>query len=557
MITLHYYILRELLKTFGLALLALTAIMTLSGGLFNMVVVAGVSGASLPRFLPYLVPIAVTLSMPVAALFAAAMVYGRLAADNELTACRAAGINIHRLFFSAMLLATLVSLFTLLSANFLLPDLARRADRILRTNFRDIFYQQLRARGYWSLRDQHFVTAAAVQDVSPDELVRQQLPVGPGYSYILVRKPTLLQVNKAGQAVRFSAADWGLFQFDSTQENLRVSVWAGRGRDFEVGKRATEIAGQKLLTYDPEIRIPEKPHLQNLATLLIWRTQPWLADKVAAEWRRFRTELAAWRFYLDAVKELNDGRKLTLTTDGDQAVTLSAARCEAGSGGEPLLTDVRATVGRPGERLPTRYEAPRGELVLRPAEERFGTTAPSAPIELRLVRSGEQRVREFAPVGDKYASPRESSNQTLSDLRLPPQVEQQVAEYTPERVLDPDEPLELNESLRERREGLQKRAGLFSRQINALIHFRLGFASSALVTVLMGAALGVIFQGARALAAFGLACIPLAIVTVFMLLGRTLAEGRQTVLIGLIVMWGGLALVAVADVVILRLGVRR
>jgi len=47
--------------------------------------------------------------MPIAALFATTMVYGRLAADNELQACRAAGINIHCLFLSTVLLSVFVA----------------------------------------------------------------------------------------------------------------------------------------------------------------------------------------------------------------------------------------------------------------------------------------------------------------------------------------------------------------------------------------------------------------------------------------------------------------
>ena len=47
MITLHAYVLRELLKTFGLAILALTALFTMGGGLYNVVRSPGVTAASL------------------------------------------------------------------------------------------------------------------------------------------------------------------------------------------------------------------------------------------------------------------------------------------------------------------------------------------------------------------------------------------------------------------------------------------------------------------------------------------------------------------------------
>ncbi|MGE0482274.1 MAG: LptF/LptG family permease, partial [Phycisphaerae bacterium] len=122
MFTLHAYILRELLKTFGLTILALTGVFTLGGGLYNVMRFEGVSSADLIRFLPILLPIAVTLTMPIAALFSVTMTYGRLAADHEFVACRAAGINVHRMFLAALLLGVFVGAFALLFGNYVIPS---------------------------------------------------------------------------------------------------------------------------------------------------------------------------------------------------------------------------------------------------------------------------------------------------------------------------------------------------------------------------------------------------------------------------------------------------
>jgi lipopolysaccharide export LptBFGC system permease protein LptF len=124
-------------------------------------------------------------------------------------------------------------------------------------------------------------------------------------------------------------------------------------------------------------------------------------------------------------------------------------------------------------------------------------------------------------------------------------------------VIDPAAELPTNEDLALKRTELQDFAREQQRKITGLIHFRLGFASSALVTILMGAALGVAFRGSRALAAFGLACIPFGAVVIIMVMGRQLTESEATQTIGPFVIWAGLAFVALADIVILRLGVRR
>jgi lipopolysaccharide export LptBFGC system permease protein LptF len=114
-----------------------------------------------------------------------------------------------------------------------------------------------------------------------------------------------------------------------------------------------------------------------------------------------------------------------------------------------------------------------------------------------------------------------------------------------------------SQDLSDKRIGLQKAGAKQRRKVSSLIHFRLGFTSSVLVTVLMAAALGVIFRGARALAAFGLACVPFGSVAILMVMARQLGEKEGTEMLGPILTWGGLACVAAADMLILRLGVRR
>jgi lipopolysaccharide export LptBFGC system permease protein LptF len=113
--------------------------------------------------------------------------------------------------------------------------------------------------------------------------------------------------------------------------------------------------------------------------------------------------------------------------------------------------------------------------------------------------------------------------------------------------------------LARQRQKLQEEAGRTRNQVIANLNFRLGISASALVTLIMGAALGVIFRGARALAAFALGLIPFFVVLVLMVLGRQIIENPETPdpALGSFVIWGGLAGLALVDLVTLRLGVRR
>src|SRR5262245_11274604 len=122
--TLHLYLARELLKTFALTAIALTLLLVMGGGVANIFKGEGLGAEELIKVFAFLTPVAVTLILPVAALFSAAITYGRAAADNEITACRAAGINIHRLLLSAALLGLFVTITTYWAWNYLIPGLS-------------------------------------------------------------------------------------------------------------------------------------------------------------------------------------------------------------------------------------------------------------------------------------------------------------------------------------------------------------------------------------------------------------------------------------------------
>jgi hypothetical protein len=77
------------------------------------------------------------------------------------------------------------------------------------------------------------------------------------------------------------------------------------------------------------------------------------------------------------------------------------------------------------------------------------------------------------------------------------------------------------------------------------------------VTLVMGAALGVIFRGARILAAMLLALIPFFSVFIMLVLARQLTQQPETHLIGPPLTWASLLFVFLADLVILRVGVKR
>lgn len=103
--TLDRYILRQLLAVTCMGVLALTTLMLL-GQLFKelhaLLVESGASPSIVVDFILQVIPFSLSFSVPWGFLTAVLLVYGRLAADNELTSMRMAGLSLWRLSMPAI-----------------------------------------------------------------------------------------------------------------------------------------------------------------------------------------------------------------------------------------------------------------------------------------------------------------------------------------------------------------------------------------------------------------------------------------------------------------------
>ncbi len=129
--TLHRYIFRELLKVFTLAVIALTLILSL-GSVLRPVQEYGVGPKQVLSLMGYFLPITLTFVLPMAALFASALVYGRFASDNELDACRASGISLLTLVYPGVALAIVVAIANLILSFHMLPYFVHLAEKSLK-----------------------------------------------------------------------------------------------------------------------------------------------------------------------------------------------------------------------------------------------------------------------------------------------------------------------------------------------------------------------------------------------------------------------------------------
>lgn len=102
------YILFEIFRIFIVALVALT-LMILVIGVARQLIREGMGPMAVLELLPYVLPISLQFALPATALFAVCCVYGKMAADGEISTVKAVGISPVQLMKPAFVFAALLS----------------------------------------------------------------------------------------------------------------------------------------------------------------------------------------------------------------------------------------------------------------------------------------------------------------------------------------------------------------------------------------------------------------------------------------------------------------
>jgi lipopolysaccharide export LptBFGC system permease protein LptF len=201
--TLFWYLLKDLLRIFVMTSGTLAGIMSF-GALLRPLTQHGLGIGQVGQILSYFSPAMTTYSLPIAALFATTIVYGRLSADNELTACRASGISSIMMTAPAFLLGLIVALISLAFLSFVVPVFTLKVEKVIYSNIAQLVANKITRTHEISYgRTSIFAQSAEVQ--TPDEVVLicqdsqvaqhvadylQKAGVGARRSELIVRMPS-------------------------------------------------------------------------------------------------------------------------------------------------------------------------------------------------------------------------------------------------------------------------------------------------------------------------------------------------------------------------------
>ncbi|HRR80170.1 MAG TPA: LptF/LptG family permease [Planctomycetota bacterium] len=132
----HRYVLWELVRSFIISFAALVGMMLL-GALYRPLRL-GVSLEDLASLIPYMLPHLYAWVIPAAALSACVMSYGRLSADNEITALCTSGVPLRYICYPALVLGLVLTSLAMPLNDTLVPHCMILKDRELRR----IFYRE-------------------------------------------------------------------------------------------------------------------------------------------------------------------------------------------------------------------------------------------------------------------------------------------------------------------------------------------------------------------------------------------------------------------------------
>lgn len=133
---LRTYILKELLKAFGLSIAVFTFVLVVGNlvKIVDLIINKGVQILYVLKLFLFLVPYLLSYTIPMAMLTATLLVFGRLSSDNELTAMRASGVSLYKIAAPVVILGLLFSLGSLYINDRLVP----KAHFATRKTLRDI-----------------------------------------------------------------------------------------------------------------------------------------------------------------------------------------------------------------------------------------------------------------------------------------------------------------------------------------------------------------------------------------------------------------------------------
>lgn len=248
---LQRYVAREVMRSFVLALAALTTILVLFV-LVAQASKAGLTPRDMARLIPLIIPSTLPYTVPVAILLAVSIAYGRLAGDNEVIATKACGLSVMTLIWPVFSLALVMSLGLLYMTQDLIPKANHKLTLTLFGELESNFYKFLRKEREFDRQDWPFLIK--VRDVLPDNTL-----VEPIFKH---RVPGPALENEPKKFDLVVQAKFAKLNFDLEKRIARVHLVDSETQSYNLGAAAGGDVSRALIN-DQVLQIPLPDDFKN------------------------------------------------------------------------------------------------------------------------------------------------------------------------------------------------------------------------------------------------------------------------------------------------------
>jgi len=522
--TLFWYVFRDLLKIFLMTSGTLAGIMSF-GGLLRPLTQQGLDPAQIGQMLLYFTPAMLAYSLPIAALFATSVVYGRLSADNELTACRAGGISLGPMMgmaFPALLFGLLVAIVSLLFLCFLVPTYTLKVERVVYSNMAKLIATKIERTHEIRFGGVNiFAQNAYLPPPDPNDPSRQQV-VLEGVSFVQYDKPDKPATKPAKEQTpdskskplripkEFMMATTATIEIrerEDDQVSLLIGLEGGvkYPREFSGG---TQL-GIELTQFGP-ILIPspikEDTKFMDVGRLKLLYQKPEESRKIASYIADFLQRDQTRKFITDVHSKLNGQN----AAQNYQRYVSFKSRDEQ--------TSILVSVVDPGTQLATIEQSDGVELRL--------VGAAAGAIQFSRREKNQEEFLQWARELRIRARPDNENNAIVVTIELygrsPGAASTRPVSGNYSDLIEVKMPIEVaalrgrkvdayatSEDLpRADRDRLRRELIVLNNNIWAETMGRLSFSTSCLILVMVGATLGMMFRSGNFLTAFAVSFIP-------------------------------------------------
>ncbi len=553
--TLFFYIFKDLLRVFLLASGALAGIMSF-GGLLRPLTQHGLDLNQVSQMLMYFMPAMTNYSWPVAVLFATTFVYGRLSSDNELTACRAAGLSYRRILAPAFWIGMTVSVLSLGFLCFVVPHSFLKAEKVVYSNLAQLVSNQIARTQQVNLSS----TDQSITIFARNAMVLEPNPTRPFSQAVELNDVAIVTYlnnkDKVGPRVPndFFLAKSALAIIEMPQEaDGDVMLTAQLDNGTKVPRASDQMSGRKVSmgvgtsVFGPQSLsspVRETSRFMDITRLLDLRANPEKSKRILkhvnalAEFDQIRVFTAKLR------EDARTGKTLVFEgTDNGSPITYTipiARGTDVNITANGQLTLTRGTVEEPGVELICNsstipFTAKAREIIITTESAADSTLYPKIEVRDATLwyqdQPAELLSKQWNLAMKMPADINALSTRTARDyLKLD-------GSFSPEKL-----------------KGLKYDILKQQNQIESELHARVSFAFSSLVLAMVGAIIGMQFRSGNFVTAFAVSVGPALIAIVLIVTGQHIAESlpkeigpnfHNPLNMGVSILWSGVGLVTV------------